>query len=107
MRFDEQVYALVAQIPRGRVSAYGDVAAAMGKPRLARHVGFALARLPWDQAEVVPWHRVINAQGRISARGDLIRPDLQEQLLGAEGVAFDASGRCAMARLRFTNFEPL
>jgi methylated-DNA-protein-cysteine methyltransferase-like protein len=107
MRFDEHVYALVAQIPKGRVSAYGDVAAAMGKPRLARHVGFALARLPWDQVEAVPWHRVINTQGRISARGDVFRPDLQEQLLRAEGIVFDGSGRCAMARLRFVAFEPL
>ena len=107
MRFDQKVYAMVRQIPPGRVCAYGDVAAAMGSPRAARQVGFALARLPLDQADDVPWHRVINARGMISGRGDLLRPELQEDLLKAEGIAFSVSGRCDLATLRFLAFEPL
>ena len=107
MRFDEKVWALVAQIPEGRVCAYGDVAAAMGSPRVARQVGFALARLDVNARPEVPWQRVINAAGRISGRGDTIRAELQEQLLREEGIAFDDSGRCDLRRLRFMEFEPL
>ena len=107
MRFDEKVYALVRQIPRGQVCAYGDIAAALGSPRKARQVGFALARLPIQLSDEVPWHRVINAQGRISGRGDLVRPELQEVLLRSEGVRFNTSGGCELAAYRFVDFEPL
>ena len=104
MSFYEEVYTLVAQIPPGRVCAYSDVAAALGSPRAARQVGFALARLPHDRAEQVPWHRVINAQGKISGRGDLVRPELQRLLLEEEGIAFDAQHRCDLSRYRFSDF---
>ncbi len=107
VRFDEKVYTLVRQIPRGQVCAYGDIAAALGSPRQARQVGFALARLPIELSDEVPWHRVINAQGGISGRGDLVRPDLQDALLRSEGVCFNASGRCELATYRFVDFEPL
>jgi len=107
MRFDEKVWAMVTQIPEGRVCAYGDVAAALGSPRAARQVGFALARLDVDSRPDVPWQRVINAAGRISGRGQVVRAELQEHLLRAEGVAFDDSGRCDIRRLRFVDFEPL
>jgi methylated-DNA-protein-cysteine methyltransferase-like protein len=106
MRFDQKVYHLVAQIPPGRCCAYGDVAAALGSPRAARQVGFALARLALDQADIVPWHRVINARGRISGRGEVLRPDLQRCLLEAEGIRFDGAGRCDLDALRFMDFEP-
>ena len=58
MSFREEVYALVTQIPSGRVSTYGDVAAALGSPRAARQVGFALARLDRVRAEQVPCLRM-------------------------------------------------
>ena len=105
MRFDERVYALVVQIPAGRVSTYGDVAAALGSPRAARQVGFALARLTHERAEEVPWHRVINARGMISGQGDLMRPELQRELLMSEGVVLSSSRRCALDRLRFLYFK--
>ena len=105
MSFYEEVYALVAQIPSGRVCAYSDVAAALGSPRAARQVGFALARLPRARADQVPWHRVINAQGRISGRGDLVRADLQRALLKREGVIFDAHDRCDLSNYRFVDFR--
>jgi len=101
LRFDHQVYQLVRLIPHGKVCSYGDVAAAMGSPRAARQVGFALARLPLERAGEVPWHRVINAKGSLSGRGDLVRPDLQRALLEGEGVIFDASGRCDLAIYRW------
>ena len=104
MTFSDAVYELVTQIPFGSVCAYGDIAAALGSPRAARQVGFALARLPLERAEQVPWHRVINAQGMISGRGDLIRPDLQRSLLEEEGIEFDARHRCDLKKYRFIDF---
>ncbi len=83
--FQRAVYALVRQVPPGYVTTYGDVAAALGMPRRARHVGWALSALRDDET---PWHRVINARGRISLRGDLGRGELQRARLEAEGVRF-------------------
>jgi len=79
------IYAVVRRIPRGRVSTYGRVAALAGLPRRARLVGRALRDLPPDSD--VPWHRVLNAAGKISARGDALgHEDLQAQLLERENV---------------------
>lgn len=103
--FNEQVYQVVQRVPAGRVTTYGDVASVLGNPRLARHVGWALARLSTERAKVVPWQRVINAQGRISGRGEVVRADLQLTLLQEEGIGFDAAGRCELSRWRMTPAE--
>ena len=89
-----RIYAAVRRIPRGRVATYGQVATIAGLDGHARQVGYALHDLP-DGIEV-PWHRVINAQGRISLRlrhWDSGSDDLQRILLEAEGVVFDHSGK--------------
>lgn len=99
--FHARVYATVRQVPAGHVTTYGDVAAALGSPRVARHVGWALAALTEGD---VPWHRVINATGRISARGDLVRAAEQRRRLEDEGVVFDDRGRVDLRRLRW-HFE--
>jgi methylated-DNA-protein-cysteine methyltransferase-like protein len=91
MSFAERVYALVSRIPRGQVASYGGVAIMLGRPRSARGVGHALRVLPDDSD--VPWWRVINARGEISARGPGNIERLQRKLLEREGVRFDASGR--------------
>ena len=84
-----RIYDAVRRIPRGRVSTYGDVAVAAGLPGHARQVGYALAALEPDSD--VPWHRVVNAQGRISPRGgDRSVESLQRALLRDEGVRFRA-----------------
>jgi len=98
--FTERVYAVVARVPRGRVTTYGDVASVLGTRRAARRVGWALAQLDGERAHQVPWHRVINAQGMISLRDDPVRGPLQRALLDGEGVRFDAAGRCDLAALR-------
>lgn len=100
--FNGRVYAVVREVPAGRVTTYGDVATVLGSPRVARHVGYALAALNDDR---VPWHRVINAQGRISFRGDVVRGATQRALLEAEGIVFDAHERVDLKRLRFA-FPP-
>jgi methylated-DNA-protein-cysteine methyltransferase related protein len=90
-----RIYQVVRRIPRGRVTNYGTVARLAGLPGQARQVGYALHALP-DQS-AVPWHRVINAQGRISL--DRSGPGrYQRFLLESEGVRFDRSGRVDLQR---------
>jgi len=88
--WNARVYAVVRQCPAGFVTTYGQVATLLGSPRVARHVGYALAALANvdETDEPVPWHRVINSQGRISHRGDVKRAMQQERLLEKEGVVF-------------------
>jgi methylated-DNA-protein-cysteine methyltransferase related protein len=96
--FNHRVWALVRQIPVGKVSTYGQIAAFLASPPEmdpksylafgARWVGGAMANCPED----VPWQRVINSQGKVS-----LRPGSggahQRQLLEEEGVVFDEHGR--------------
>jgi len=77
---------VVSRIPRGRVASYGQVAALARLPRQARLVGYAMSALPPDTA--VPWHRVVNAEGRISLRAGGGGDQIQAQLLEKEGVRF-------------------
>ena len=100
--FHAAVYRVVRRIPAGRVSTYGDVGAALGSPRVARQVGWALAAL---RDASVPWHRVINARGTISFKGDTPRGLIQQQRLEAEGVEFDPQGRVDLKRLRWNIAE--
>ncbi|MEO1229747.1 MAG: MGMT family protein [Myxococcota bacterium] len=87
------VYAVVSLIPRGEVATYGQVATYVISPRHARAVGAALRHLSPSRARKVPWQRVINANGAISHRGDVDRPQRQLELLVEEGVVFDRAGR--------------
>jgi methylated-DNA-protein-cysteine methyltransferase-like protein len=100
--FWTRVYAKVREVPPGSVVTYGQVAAALGTVRAARQVGFALAglRVRPDDADV-PWHRVINAKGMISHRGDVDRPSEQQLRLEAEGVEFTDQGRVDLRRFRY------
>lgn len=82
----QRIWREVARIPHGRVASYGQVAQRAGLGRLARHVGWALAALPRDSD--LPWHRVINAQGRISFPPHSARYREQRRRLIAEGVVF-------------------
>ena len=98
--FHAKVYARVRLVPLGKVTTYGDVATALGSPRVARHVGWALAALAGKDTDV-PWHRVINAKGQISFKGQIHRATLQRQHLEHEGVIFDKSGTVDMKKYRW------
>jgi methylated-DNA-protein-cysteine methyltransferase-like protein len=90
----------VARIPRGRVATYGQVASLAELPRQARLVGYAMHGLPGGSR--LPWHRVVNAQGRVSARSEPGPSEgLQRHLLEEEGVVFDLSGRIDLRRYRW------
>lgn len=90
------VWALVRQIPPGRVTTYGQIATLLGTPRAARAVGYAMF---FVRGGDVPWHRVINAKGMISLGGETDRPMLQRDMLAAEGVTFDGEGRVDLKAL--------
>ena len=87
--FYEEVYALIARIPRGRVLSYGRIARLLGQPRAARQVGRALACCP----DHLPWQRVVMADGSIT--GGAHAP-LRRGMLEAEGVPFLPDGRVDM-----------
>ena len=95
----ERIYAVVSRIPRGRVATYGQVAIAAGLPGRSRQVGYALHSLP--ESRRIPWHRVINALGEISARSEPFFEKVQRRLLEREGVRFDRRGRIELARFRW------
>jgi methylated-DNA-protein-cysteine methyltransferase related protein len=87
----QQVYAIVRQIPPGKVASYGQIARLVDRCT-ARMVGYAMHAIGPEDVDV-PWQRVINSQGRISAHGDGIGSSLQRQMLEDEGVVFSLSGR--------------
>ncbi len=89
-KFFERVYQVVRQIPPGKVATYGQIARLLGEPHAARTVGWALRA---SDSSDIPWHRVINAQGRISAAGRRVEGDLQRAMLEDEGIRFDGAGR--------------
>jgi methylated-DNA-protein-cysteine methyltransferase-like protein len=104
--FYERVYALVRQIPPGKVLSYGKVAQLLGVPRGARAVGWALNQLGNKQElKDVPWQRVINAQGYVSIKSAVHAAAEQRARLEAEGVIFDESGRVDMAKFGWAASE--
>lgn len=97
----ERIYAVVREIPPGRVATYGQVAelaGLIGKPRL---VGYALYRVDMAQDDI-PWQRVINAKGEVSQSPLRNGTDyLQRAILEDEGIEFDVRGRVDLKRYRW------
>lgn len=92
-----RIHAVVRRVPRGRVTTYGRVARLAGIPGSARLVGYAMAALPSESA--VPWHRVVNARGMVSARSAGPGAGTPQRVrLEREGVRFDARGVVSLAR---------
>ncbi len=92
----QRIYAVVRRIPRGRIATYGQIAELAGLGGHARQVGYALHSL--RAGDRIPWHRVLNAQGRVSPRAEPGGDRFQRALLVSEGVRFDAAGRADLAR---------
>ncbi len=84
--FVERVFAIVRHIPRGRVTTYGRIARAVGQPRSARMVGWALHHAPPDISEVA--HRVVNRNGELTGGWNWGHPAVMRELLEAEGITF-------------------
>ncbi|CAI8338909.1 MAG: DNA base-flipping protein [Synechococcus sp. MIT S9220] len=102
--FDQRVRVVVAFIPEGRLSTYGQVADWIGAYGCARQVGWALRRLCLPSR--IPWQRVVNAQGRISMSLSREGSDwMQRELLIAEGIPVDQDGRLPLKRFLWSPDE--
>ena len=103
--FFEQVYAIVREIPFGRVTSYGAIAKALGTPKSSRMVGYAM-----NAAHVipdVPAHRVVNRIGVLTGKHHFGHPDRMEQLLRAEGIQVEENQVVDFARHFWDPFEEL
>jgi len=88
LTFPQHVLMVVERVPRGRVTTYGRIAAALGSPRASHVVGSALARLP--NGHDLPAHRVVNRVGFLSGAEAWGNPEIMRDLLRVEGVPFRA-----------------
>ena len=91
LHFFERVYALVQEIPCGKVATYGQIARLAGAPRCARQVGYALHANP--RPGVIPCHRVVNRFGFVSPAFAFGGAEAQSALLRAEGVEVSGDGK--------------
>lgn len=94
----EDIRAAVRRVPRGRVATYGQIAKEAGYAGHPRLAGWVLANTP--PGVKLPWHRVINAQGKISLPPKSAGYRRQKQLLADEGVLLIKS-RVDLARYQW------
>lgn len=95
--YRERVYEVVRKIPVGKVMTYGQLAIILGEGYTARTVGYVMH----GSDEDVPWQRVINSQGKCSTGRLTIPLNLQQELLEAEGVIFNAAGKCDLEKFQW------
>lgn len=91
MNFYDKIYEVVKDIPKGMVATYGQVAFLAGNPRASRVVGWALHKNP--EFLNIPCHRIVFADGRLASGFVFGGPDVQRDLLEAEGVGFLMNGK--------------
>ena len=82
--FFDRVYRVLRQVPKGKVVTYGQIAYAIGAPRCAHQVGYALHANP--EPITIPCHRVVNKSGRLAPAFAFGGEEVQAQLLRSEGV---------------------
>lgn len=102
--FFDRVWEVVAQIPRGRVTTYGDIAEYLSLRSAARTVGWALNAAA---ASGLPAHRVVNRFGALSGRIHFGGPHVMEDLLRNEGITFDDDGNVNIERHRWRPIDEL
>ena len=87
--FEQALYSALAALPKGKLTSYGQLAKRCGYANYARQVGKTLSKLPKETK--LPWHRVVNSQGKISLKGDdFLR---QEKRLNDEGFTINANNK--------------
>ena len=82
--FFERVYAVVRQVPCGKVTTYGAIARFLGAPKSARTVGYAMNAA--HHLEDVPAHRVVNRIGMLTGKHHFGGINTMQQLLESEGI---------------------
>lgn len=96
--FFERVWAVVAEIPPGRVTTYGDIAGYLGRRGAARTVGWALNEAAGSQ---LPCHRVVNRYGALTGRRHFETPHVMEERLRSEGITFTDEGHVDLEEHRW------
>ena len=106
--YADQVFEQVRRVPRGKVATYGQIAWLIGKPRTARYVGYALRANPEPGAEAddIPCHRVVFKDGSLCNGFAFGGPEVQREMLEAEGVPFLDDGRIDLARCAWDPHAP-
>ena len=92
-----QVYDIIAQIPKGKVTTYGDIARALGHPRASRVIGRILNKNP--NPILTPCHRVIKSNGKIG--GYAFGKARKKELLKKEGLSFIGDSTTQLGKYRF------
>lgn len=90
------ILSVVQGIPEGQFMSYGEVARQAGLPGYARYVGYVLKSMPENSR--IPWHRVVNAQQKISFPPDTAAYREQKQRLLSEGFTFTPAGKLQAMR---------
>lgn len=90
MGFFEEVYDIVKRIPKGKVATYGQIAKMLGNPRKSIVVGWALHGNP--EPGIIPCHRVVNREGKLSGAFAFGGMEVQRKLLEDEGVVVNEEG---------------
>lgn len=97
-QYRQRVYAIVSEIPVGRVMTYGQIAEMLGEGYTPRTVGFVMHAA---DTKNIPWQRVINSQGACSTGRMTVPINLQQKMLEDEGVKFNEKGRCDLNLYRW------
>jgi methylated-DNA-protein-cysteine methyltransferase-like protein len=95
---EQKAYIALASVPPGKVVTYGQLGDLAGLPRAARVLGQRLRKLPAETT--LPWHRVINAAGKISLGPESASGLRQRALLQEEGIVFN-NGRISLKQFRW------
>lgn len=95
-----KIYEQVKKIPKGKVATYGQIALMAGNPRWSRVVGYALHSNP--EPGVIPCHRVVNKDGKLSKSFAFGGENVQRDMLISEGVIFIDENTVDLKNCRYT-----
>jgi methylated-DNA-protein-cysteine methyltransferase-like protein len=96
--YREKVYAIVRQIPAGKVMTYGQIAEMLGEGYTPRTIGYVMHAA---DTEKIPWQRVINSQGGCSTGKMTMPVNIQQKILEDEGVVFSEKGKCDLQKYQW------
>jgi methylated-DNA-protein-cysteine methyltransferase-like protein len=97
--FTKKVMQQIHRIPKGKVATYKQIATLAGKPQGSRGVSWILHSC--STTYKLPWHRVLNSQGRISFDRKSSNFRQQKKRLEAEGVSITADGELDLTRFQW------
>jgi len=83
------IYKMIMQIPRGEIASYSQVAKAVGMPRGAQVVGWALGAVSQEKLPDLPWQRVVNQKRQLTIKNPKVGPSEQRELLEREGRSLE------------------